>query len=91
MGVILNPSRPFPATWDEHRMCDRRAVWKCICLTLFSLCRLAGPPLSNDTALVKLLEHGVTVGLGVREAWAARNTRFDLSWVCWRFSAVPGC
>ncbi|KAG5648919.1 hypothetical protein DXG03_000268 [Asterophora parasitica] len=39
-----------------------------------------GPPLSNDTALVKLMERGVTVALGVREAWEARNTRFDIQW-----------
>ncbi|RDB22753.1 hypothetical protein Hypma_010022 [Hypsizygus marmoreus] len=41
---------------------------------------LPGPPLSNDTALVTLLKHGVTVGLGVRDAWEARNTRFDIQW-----------
>ncbi|GLB33967.1 putative amidohydrolase [Lyophyllum shimeji] len=41
---------------------------------------LPGPPLTNDTALVKLLDHGVTVALGVREAWEARNTRFDIQW-----------
>ena len=27
------------------------------------------------------MKHSVTVGLGVREAWEARNTRFDLQWV----------
>lgn len=42
---------------------------------------LPGPPLTNDTTLVKLLESGVIVGLGVRDAWEARNTRFDLQWV----------
>jgi len=42
---------------------------------------LPGPPLTNDTALVKLLENTVTVGLGVRSAWEAQNTRFDLQWV----------
>ncbi|KAF8076559.1 carbohydrate esterase family 9 protein [Lyophyllum atratum] len=41
---------------------------------------LPGPPLTNDTALVKLMHHGVVVGLGVREAWEARNTRFDIQW-----------
>jgi len=43
--------------------------------------RLPGPPLSNDTALVTLLDHGVVVGLGIRSAWEARNTRFDAQWV----------
>lgn len=43
--------------------------------------RLPGPPLSNDTALVTLLDHGVVVGLGIRSAWEARNTRFDVQWV----------
>ena len=42
---------------------------------------LPGPPLSNHTALVTLIEHGVTVGLGVRDAWDARNTRFTVDWV----------
>ncbi|KAF8640067.1 hypothetical protein AX17_001308 [Amanita inopinata Kibby_2008] len=41
---------------------------------------LPGPPLSNDTALVTLIEHGVTVGVGVQNAWDARNTRFNLEW-----------
>ncbi|KAG6854875.1 hypothetical protein C0991_012065 [Blastosporella zonata] len=41
---------------------------------------LPGPPLTNDTTLVKLLHHGVTVGLGVRESWEARNARFDIQW-----------
>ncbi|KDQ64250.1 hypothetical protein JAAARDRAFT_64138 [Jaapia argillacea MUCL 33604] len=41
---------------------------------------LPGPPLSNDTALVTLLEHKVTVALGVRDAWQVQNTRFDLGW-----------
>ncbi|KDR83960.1 hypothetical protein GALMADRAFT_236481 [Galerina marginata CBS 339.88] len=41
---------------------------------------LPGPPLSNDTALVTLLDHGVVVGLGVRNPWEARNTRFDVQW-----------
>ncbi|KAF8663419.1 hypothetical protein AX16_000991 [Volvariella volvacea WC 439] len=61
VGVILNPVRPFPETWQERRI-------------------LPGPPLSNDTALVTLLQNGVTVGLGVRSSWEARNTRFDLQW-----------
>jgi hypothetical protein len=42
---------------------------------------LPGPPLSNDTALVTLTKNSVAVGLGVREAWEARNTRFDIQWV----------
>ena len=45
---------------------------------------LPGPPLTNDTTLNTLLEHGVIVGLGVRTAWEARNARFDVQWV--RFS-----
>lgn len=43
---------------------------------------LPGPPLTNDTGLVTLLERGVTVGLGVRSAWEARNSGFDIQWVC---------
>lgn len=41
---------------------------------------LPGPPLTNDTALVILLEHDITVGLGVRSAWDARNSGFDIQW-----------
>jgi len=70
VGVILNPVRPFPYTWDSRRI-------------------MPGPPLSQDSALVHLLKHNVTVGLGVMgintntqiSAWSARNTRFDVSWV----------
>jgi hypothetical protein len=42
---------------------------------------MAGPPVTNDTAVVKLVRHGITVGLGVLEADQARNARFDLTWV----------
>ncbi|KAI9060397.1 carbohydrate esterase family 9 protein [Trametes sanguinea] len=41
---------------------------------------LPGPPLSQRSALVELLAHNVTVGVGVTEAWEARNTRFDIAW-----------
>jgi len=32
--------------------------------------------------LITLLEHEVIVGLGVRTAAEAQNTRFDVQWVC---------
>lgn len=62
VGVILNPVRPFPGAWDNHRI-------------------LAGPPITNDTTVTALLKHGVTVALGVTEAWEPVNTRFDAGWV----------
>ncbi|KZT06435.1 composite domain of metallo-dependent hydrolase [Laetiporus sulphureus 93-53] len=61
VGVILEPARPFPQTWDERRI-------------------LAGPPLTNDTALITLTRAGVIVGVGVREPWEPANTRFDIAW-----------
>ncbi|KAH7106007.1 hypothetical protein BKA62DRAFT_766461 [Auriculariales sp. MPI-PUGE-AT-0066] len=61
LGVILNPSRPYPLPWSTVRM-------------------LPGPLLSKRTAVQVLLDHGVTVGLGVEDAWMARNTRFDVAW-----------
>ncbi|KAG2013293.1 hypothetical protein CC2G_010222 [Coprinopsis cinerea AmutBmut pab1-1] len=41
---------------------------------------LPGPPLTNDTALITLLENEVVVGLGVRSGWEARHARFDIQW-----------
>ncbi|EPQ59082.1 hypothetical protein GLOTRDRAFT_113888 [Gloeophyllum trabeum ATCC 11539] len=41
---------------------------------------LPGPPLTNDTTLVKLMNHGVTVAIGAPEGWQAVNTRWDLTW-----------
>ncbi|EIW61570.1 composite domain of metallo-dependent hydrolase [Trametes versicolor FP-101664 SS1] len=41
---------------------------------------LAGPPLTNDTALATLIKHGVTVGLGTWEACHVPLTRFDVGW-----------
>ncbi|KZV84970.1 hypothetical protein EXIGLDRAFT_623616 [Exidia glandulosa HHB12029] len=61
VGVILVPSRPYPAVWDMARM-------------------LPGPPLTEKSAISVLLEHNVTVGLGIEESWSARNTRFDIAW-----------
>ncbi|OJT07645.1 hypothetical protein TRAPUB_1485 [Trametes pubescens] len=42
---------------------------------------LPGPPLSEKSAVRVLLEHGVTVGLGVSVADKVLNTRFDAAWV----------
>ncbi|KAI0635470.1 composite domain of metallo-dependent hydrolase [Trametes polyzona] len=41
---------------------------------------LPGPPLTEKSAVRVLLEHGVTVGLGIRVADEAMNTRFDVAW-----------
>ncbi|KAE9387106.1 hypothetical protein BT96DRAFT_1025981 [Gymnopus androsaceus JB14] len=41
---------------------------------------LPGPPLTQNSAISTLLANNVTVGVGVDGAWAARNTRFDVSW-----------
>ncbi|KAG5648505.1 hypothetical protein DXG03_003116 [Asterophora parasitica] len=61
VGVILNPSRPFPYVWEDRRI-------------------LPGPPLSKDSAIVKLVDRGVTVGIGCEEIWSARNLPFDVAW-----------
>ncbi|KAI0643970.1 composite domain of metallo-dependent hydrolase [Trametes meyenii] len=61
IGVILTPSRPFPSSWESHRI-------------------LPGPPLSEKNAVRVLLDHGVTVGLGVHDADKTLNTRFDVAW-----------
>ncbi|KAK7692722.1 hypothetical protein QCA50_004355 [Cerrena zonata] len=42
---------------------------------------LPGPPLTEKSSIMELLDHNVTVGLGIVENWAAHNTRFDLAWV----------
>ncbi|EJF61654.1 composite domain of metallo-dependent hydrolase [Dichomitus squalens LYAD-421 SS1] len=41
---------------------------------------IAGPPLTEKNAVLTLAENGVTVGLGIKEVWDARNARFDLAW-----------
>lgn len=62
VGVILNPVRPFPATWGSRRI-------------------LPGPPLTEESQILRLLNHEVTVGVGILESWEAQNARFDLGWV----------
>ncbi|KAH9083405.1 carbohydrate esterase family 9 protein [Lactarius deliciosus] len=42
---------------------------------------LPGPPLSEDSAILRLMTHGVTVGVGVDEPSSAAATRFDLGWI----------
>lgn len=44
------------------------------------LSRLAGPPLSETNAIAVLLNHNVTVGLGVPDVSQVRHLRFDLAW-----------
>jgi len=41
---------------------------------------LPGPPLSKETEIALFLAHNITVGVGIEEAWSARNTRFDVGW-----------
>ncbi|KZT70361.1 composite domain of metallo-dependent hydrolase [Daedalea quercina L-15889] len=41
---------------------------------------LAGPPLTNQTSLIALIDAGVTVAVGCRDAWQPVNTRFDVAW-----------
>ncbi|KAG5639405.1 hypothetical protein H0H81_002937 [Sphagnurus paluster] len=41
---------------------------------------LPGAPLTEQNAVAVLTANNVTVGLGVEEAWAARNLRFDVGW-----------
>ncbi|GJJ09058.1 hypothetical protein Clacol_003280 [Clathrus columnatus] len=41
---------------------------------------LPGPPLSYDTPLTVLLDHNVTVAIGVENGYEARHTRFDMAW-----------
>jgi len=46
-------------------------------LGIFSL---PGPPLTEMSAIEHLLQHNVTVGIGIQEIWSARNARFDVAW-----------
>ncbi|KAF9268942.1 carbohydrate esterase family 9 protein [Marasmius fiardii PR-910] len=41
---------------------------------------LAGPPLTEHSAITKLVAENVTVGIGNLEIWSARSTRFDVAW-----------
>jgi len=41
---------------------------------------LPGPPLSKETEIALFLTHNITVGIGIEEAWSARNTLFDVGW-----------
>ncbi|KAH8822344.1 carbohydrate esterase family 9 protein [Flagelloscypha sp. PMI_526] len=41
---------------------------------------LPGVPLTNETVITKLLNHNVTVGIGVKENWMARNLRFEIGY-----------
>lgn len=49
-------------------------------MTIYSL---PGPPLTEHNIVSALLSHNITVGVGIREAWQARNTRFDVAWVAY--------
>ncbi|KAL4247136.1 hypothetical protein ABKN59_001342 [Abortiporus biennis] len=41
---------------------------------------VAGPPLTNNTAITTLLEHGVVVGISITEPSEAGGIRFDAAW-----------
>ena len=65
-------------------------------LSLIDVLSHPGLPLSPDSAVVHLMKHNVTVGMGVMgimfspqiSAWSARNARFDLAWVCMPFFQI---
>jgi len=42
---------------------------------------LPGSPLTQESAVMALLTHNVTLGIGIDEQWSARNTRFDIGWI----------
>lgn len=42
--------------------------------------RLAGPPVSAETELGVLLQHGVRVGVRIDEAWEASNLLWETTW-----------
>lgn len=58
-------------------------------VSISSLDRLAGPPLTAQSSAALLFSHNVTVGLGPQgiqatasiSNWAVRNLRFDMAWV----------
>ncbi|KAJ7452323.1 hypothetical protein FB451DRAFT_1145370, partial [Mycena latifolia] len=71
VSVILAPARPYPDSWDHHRVSV-----------------LPGPPFSQKTAVTTLLQHGITLALGVQSEYAARNAmRASSSLGCVMFSA----
>ena len=50
--------------------------------TDFFLLSLSGPPSTQDSTVRLLAANNVTVTIGDKELWEARNARFDLAWVC---------
>ena len=42
---------------------------------------LPGPPLTPKSSIGVLLEHNITLGIGIVEEWEVRNQRLDLGWV----------
>lgn len=53
------------------------------------MCSLPGHPLSERSSIQVLLDHNVTLGIGITESWNARNIRFDLGWVCFAPAFTP--
>ncbi|KAJ7253708.1 carbohydrate esterase family 9 protein [Mycena haematopus] len=41
---------------------------------------LAGPPITQSSAIATLVAHNVTVGIMVKDSSQARNMRFDMAW-----------
>ena len=86
IGIIFKPSRPFPVVWEQRRMYVHSvtpALGPNVPLRYLTPHghRLPGPPLSEETEIALFLAHNITVGIGIEEAWSARNTRFDVGWV----------
>jgi hypothetical protein len=86
IGIIFKPSRPFPAVWEQRRVYVHHPATPAPGLARLRYLtsyvhRLPGPPLSEETEIALFLAHNITVGIGIEEAWSARNTRFDVGWV----------
>jgi len=54
-----------------------------IVTSFWFLLRLPGPPFTKETSVTTLVDAGVNVAIGVVDEYAARNTKFDLAWVCY--------
>ena len=90
IGVIQVTARPFPTVWERRRMCVHFRSQLSVPLTGI-VSSLPGHPLSEKSSVEVLVKNNVTVGIGIQEAWAARNTRFDIAWVRRNTSVIMTC
>ncbi|KAF5347941.1 hypothetical protein D9756_010123 [Leucocoprinus leucothites] len=81
ISVVVTKPRPFPGTWRARECAFHFFLFISLLLNSWCIYRLPGAPLTHHGTVMKLLDAGVNVGIGIVDGYDVRNTRFEAAWL----------